>query len=179
MEDAGSAGFDVEDGGGGGVAGEEVQGVAAAKLQEGAVFYELAAEQFEMECGGLVTALPEDGDQLSEGEDFGFGSAGGGGEHCDVVPHDADAELRVELSVDQDSGEGLFGVEEEEASLDDSGVGVGAVFAEEGYESVVVLGGGDYEGGVSRADGGADGPAESVEESGVVLVKDEGVAAGV
>jgi hypothetical protein len=175
-ENPGSAGLDFDDGGGAGVAGEEAQGVATAELQEGAVFYELAAEQFEMECGGLVSPLPEDGNQLSVGEDLGTFSASGGGEHCDVVADDTDAEIRVELALNHDSGEGLFGVEEEQASLNDGGMGFGAAGAEEGYESVVVSGGGNYESGVSGADGGADGLTEAFEQGGVIFVKEEGVA---
>lgn len=110
------------------------------------MFCELAAEQFEMECSGLVSPLPEDGDQLSVGEDLGAFSASGGSEHCDVVAHDTDAEIRVELALNHDSGEGLFGVEEEQASLNNGGMGFGAACAEEGYKSVVVSGGGDYDG---------------------------------
>jgi len=140
------------------------------------VFDELAAEQFEMECGSVVSALPEDGDQLPVGEDPGFVSASGGAEHFDVAADDAHAAPRLELTVDHDFGEGLFGVEEEQASLDDGGMGVGAVCAEEGYESIVVSGGGDYDGGVSGADGGADGLAEAVEQGGVIFVKEEGMA---
>lgn len=175
----GAAGFDFEDGGGAGVAGKEAQGVATAELQAGGVFDELAAEEFEMECSDLVSALPEDGDQLPEGEDLWISSAGGGGEHCDVVADDADAEIRVELTFNHDFGEGLFGVEEEQTSLDDGGMGVGAICAEVGYESVVVSGSGDYDGGVSGADGGADGLADAVEQRGVVFIEDEGVTARV
>ncbi len=176
VQDPGSAGLDPEDGGGAGVAGKEAQGVATAELQEGAVLDELAAEEFEMECGGLVSPFPEDGDKLSEGEDLGIFSASGGSEHCDVVADDADAEIWIQLAFNHDFGEGLVGVEEEQSSLDDGGMGFGAVCAEGGYESVVVSGGGDYEGGVSGADGGADGLAEAVEQGGVIFVKEEGVA---
>lgn len=95
MEDPGSAGLDSDDGGRGGVGRKEAQGVATAELQAGAVFYELAAEEFEMECGDLVSSLPQDGDQLSEGEDLGLFSASGSSEDCDVVAHDADAEIGV------------------------------------------------------------------------------------
>jgi len=164
VKDPGSASLDFYDGGGAGVAGEEVQRVATAELHEGAVFDELAAEQFEMECSGLVSALPEDGDQLSVGEDLGVSSASGGREHFDVVADGAHAAIGIELTVDHDFGEGLFGVEEEQASLNDGGMGVGAACAEGVGKSVVVSGGGDYEGRVSSTDGGADGLAEAVEQ---------------
>ena len=80
------------------------------------------------------------------------------------------------MALNHDFGEGLVGVEEEQASLNDGGMGFGAACAEEGYESVMVGGGGDYEGGVSGADGGADGLTEAVEQGGIIFVKEEGVA---
>jgi hypothetical protein len=174
----GSAGADCEDRGGAGVAGEEVQRVATTELHEWPVFDELAAEEFEMECCDLVSALPEDGDQLSVGEDLGIRPTSGVREHFHVVTHGVDAAIRVELTVHHDFGEGFFSVEEEQASLDDGGMGFGAACAKEGYESIVVSGSSDYDGGVSGADRGADGLAEALEEGGVIFIKDEGVAAG-
>jgi hypothetical protein len=178
VQDPGSAGLDSDDGRRAGVSGEEMQRVATAELHEGPVFDELAAEEFEMECCDVVSALPEDGDQLSVSEDLGIISASGGSEHFDVGADDADAAIRVKLTVDHDFGEGFFGVEEEQASLDDCGMGVGAVCAKGVGKSVVVSGGGDYEGGVSGTDGDADGLAQAVEQGGVIFIKDERVAAG-
>lgn len=158
------AGTDSEDGAGAGVvAGKEAQGIATTE-SHGGVFGELTTEQLEMERCGLVSPLPEEGDQLSEGEDVGIFSVSGGEERGNVVPQDRHAAIRVQLTVNDDSGENLVCVEEEQASLNDGGMCVGAALAEVGCEPVVVSGGGNHDGGVTGADGAADGLAEAVEQ---------------
>jgi hypothetical protein len=129
-----------------------------------------------MERCGLVPPLPKEGNQLSEGEYVGIFPMSGGEECRNIVSYDGGTALRVELTVNDESGENLIGIEEEQASLDDGVMGFAASRTEVGYESVVVSCGCDDESGVTGADSGADGLAEGVEEGGVVFVEEESVA---